>query len=48
MDEFRRQAIEAASGEARGWSRSEMARRLRDFSCEAGHPISPGRDGIWY
>ncbi len=34
--------------EARGWTRPEMARRLRDFSHEAGHPISPGRDGIWY
>jgi tetratricopeptide (TPR) repeat protein/transcriptional regulator with XRE-family HTH domain len=34
--------------EARGWGRTETARRLRDFSTEAGHPISPGRDGIWY
>jgi tetratricopeptide (TPR) repeat protein/transcriptional regulator with XRE-family HTH domain len=34
--------------EARGWTRSEMARRLRDFSYQAGHPVSTGRDGIWY
>jgi len=34
--------------EARGWTGPEMARRLREFSVEAGHPISTGRDGIWY
>lgn len=38
----------ARAREARGWTRSEMARKLREFGYEAGHPLSTGRDGIWY
>jgi len=38
----------ARAREARGWSRPQMARYLRDFSLQAGHQIFPGRDGVWY
>lgn len=34
--------------EARGLTRPEMARLLRDLSSRAGHTISTGRDGVWY
>lgn len=34
--------------EARGWSRAETARRLRELSVRRRRPISTGRDGIWY
>ena len=47
-DRAQRGHLLARAREARGWSRPEMARYLRDFSAQAGHQIFPGREGIWY
>jgi len=38
----------ARARQARGWTQPQMARLLREFSRQEGHPLSTGRDGIWY
>jgi transcriptional regulator with XRE-family HTH domain len=36
----------ARARDARGWSQSEMARRLCDHGRKRGHPLNTGRDGV--
>jgi len=38
----------ARARRVRGWTQSEMARRLRQRSRDHGRPLSTGRDGVWY
>jgi tetratricopeptide (TPR) repeat protein len=38
----------AQARRARGWNQGELAHQLRARSRERGHPLSTGRDGVWY